>query len=195
MRSTILCVASVASLSAPSAMAATTVVETFESFAVGAVISTELPGAVLSASDGGNARIGSASFPVIPGEPQLLYNDAAVNGLSFRADLVVDFLATATEVGAIIDFGVFGPLSLTAYDGAGGTGSVVASAVTSVEGVLSVSGSGIRSAVFAGNGSLTYGIDNLTYTTDLAAIPVPASAWLLLGALAGAGAVRARKAA
>lgn len=159
------------------------VVETFESFASGTIITNQLPGLLVTAGNGGNAKIATASNPVVPGEPQGIYNDApGVFSTGFEFPLIFDFVDTGLSIGAIVDFGVVGDgLKLTAYDGVGGTGNVLGTATTLSEVFIGINVPGIKSAVFEkiGPNSPSWLLDNLTYEVSSTTVPEPGSLVLL----------------
>lgn len=138
------------------------------------------------------------NFPAAWGN-QALGGFVGGSATGITVDFDVDLLSASVDIG---DFGFDSDsLSLVAYDGAGGTGSVVDTAGSAYSGdievdgsgvLLTVSGSGIKSIVMngIGNGSVnSVYYDNLEVT----AVPEPATLALLgLGALA---AYRKRKSA
>lgn len=172
--------ACIAVASATSCFAAT-VTENFESFANGDIV-TSLTGLTITATDGGSPTIATATSPVVAGEPQGLFN-----GPSFIPSLIFDFVGVGSAIGAIVDFGSVGTgLQIEAFDGAGGSGSLLSSASTITESFLGVSTAGIKSVVFsqAGGTQASWLLDNLTYTYDdtaVSPVPLPAGGLLLLG--------------
>jgi PEP-CTERM motif len=158
------------------------IVETFESFASGTIITNQLAGLLVTAGNGGNARIATASSPVVSGQPQGIYNDApGVFATGFEFPLIFDFVSTGLSIGAIVDFGVVGNgLKMTAYDGPGGTGNVLGFASTLTEVFIGINIPGIKSAVFEkiGPEPPSWLLDNLTY--EIASTPVPEPGSLVL---------------
>lgn len=171
------------------------IVETFESYGTGTIITNQLIGLTVSAADGGAASIATATTPVVPGEAQGIYNNL---GETFTSALIFDFLIAGSSIGAIVDFGDIGSgLQIVAYDGAGGTGNILGTASTLTETFIGVNAAGIQSAVFsqAGQSNATWLLDNLTYDTDQGtAVPAPATLVLFGLALTGLGWSRRRKA-
>ncbi len=142
------------------------IVETFEGFPVGTVLTTQIPGLTISASTG-TATVQTASSPVVPGEPQGL---AHLPYFDYPDYLIIDFSPMVSFVGAIVDFGqVDSGVMLTVYDGPGGTGNLLGSMATTDEVFISVGGVTIASARFETLGEDTYLIDNLTYDQDTVA--------------------------
>lgn len=172
------------------------IVENFESFGDGTIITNQLTGLTVTAADGGDASIASASFPVVAGEPLGIYNTAG--SIGFQSALIFDFLTLGSSIGAIVDFGGFGTgLQIVAYDGVGGTGNILGTASTLTEAFIGVNAVGIRSAVFsqAGQTNATWLLDNLTYDTDPGTrVPVPATLALFGLGLAGLSWSRRKKA-
>jgi hypothetical protein len=185
-------------IGAPAANAAL-IVETFESFADGQTITNQLTGLMVTAANSGNAKIATASAPVVPGEPLGIYNDAAGQfSTGFEFPLIFDFTGVGSSIGAIVDFGVVGAgLTLIAYDGAGGTGNVLGTASTTTEQFIGVNAAGIQSAVFQQTNpqvAASWLLDNLTYNTGPSvSVPVPGTIVLLGLGLAGFTAGRNRK--
>ena len=184
-------------LSAPAAVQAVVIVETFESFASGTIITNQLTGLTVTALNGGNANIATASSPVVPGQPQGIYNDwPGVFSSGFEFPLVFDFNTAGSSIGAIVDFGAIGAgLIITAYDGPGGTGNILGSATTTTEIFIGVAANGIRSAIFQNvnpASPASWLLDNLTYDTSAARVPEPTTLLLLGLGLAGLGFARKR---
>lgn len=170
---------------------AAVVIESFESFTPGTIITDQIAGLAVSAAMGGNAVISLASDPVLPFEPHGLYNDAPGQfDRGFEFALIFDFVTSGFTIGAIVDFGEIGTgLQVVAYDGPNGTGNVLGIASTTTETFIGVTAPGIKSAVFsqAGDTPATWLIDNLTYETI---VPAPPALLLFATALAAAGFVR-----
>jgi hypothetical protein len=150
----------------------------------------------VTALNGGNANISTASSPVVPGQPQGIYNDApGVFSNGFEFPLVFDFNTVGGSIGAIVDFGVVGAgLMITAFDGPGGTGNNLGSAMTTTEVFIGVTASGIRSAIFQNINQASpasWLLDNLTYDTS-SSVPEPTTLLLLGLGLAGLGLARNR---
>lgn len=138
-------------------------VETFESFAVETVLTTQIPGLIISADDG-MPTIKQASLPVVPGEPHGL---AHIPYFSKPDRLQIDFEPSSSTAGAIVDFGGIGSgVRMTAYSGPNGTGITLGTVITQSEGFIGIDAPGIRSVRFETLPGATYLIDNLTYKLE-----------------------------
>jgi hypothetical protein len=149
------------------------VVQGFEDFPIGTAIDSQIAGLTVFAP-AGHAVVVQATAPLKPSEPRGLISDE-----DDSSPLVITFESPVVSAGALIDFGnYFAGLRLTAFTGEAGTGDVVDTVTTQLEGFLSVSGTGIRSIVFE-EGDLgtfsTFLIDDLTYEF----VPEPTSSLLL----------------
>jgi len=182
--------------SAPAAVHAVPIVETFESYASGTTITNQLTGLSVVAQNGGNAKIETASSPVVPGQAQGIYNDApGVFSTGFEFGLIFNFDEIGSSIGAIVDFGTLGSgVMMTAFDGLNGSGNVLGITSTTTETFISVAAAGIKSAIFENvnaNDPGSWLLDNLTY--EVSKVPEPASLALMAFGLAGLGFVRRKR--
>jgi hypothetical protein len=112
----------------------------------------------------GQLELRTASNPIFPGDPMGLAEIPYWTSVIFA-----NFPGTAAvEAGAYIDFGNIGNgVKIEAFSGENGAGTLLGSASTTTETLISVSAAGIRSVKFSDlgpAGTVSYLIDHFTFT-------------------------------
>lgn len=194
MKNTLIGVSLALLVSASAAAAATTTID-FESFADGTDLTGVDLGGVSITAGGATVRI---SNPV-PNGTHGIETVPFSNTSLFRADFLVPVSMVSVDLG---DFGGDEDnLLIEAYDF--GNTFIASSSATLASGVsdmiaLSVSGANIGYVLFGSSLSAQFPnsvyADNLTFSADMAVIPLPATAILMMSAFAAFGALRRRRA-
>jgi hypothetical protein len=140
----------------------------------GTVITNQYAGrGVLFAPQDGEIQLRAATNPIFPLEPM------GLTEIPYGSSVIIaNFPLGALSAGAWIDFGQnSSPVTIEAFDGPGATGTIIASAQTTIESLLQVQAPGIRSVRIRAlpPGPVTFLIDNFTFQL----IPAPAAAAIL----------------